>query len=148
MSLNAELTEAFGPIDATALSHIRNVVIDADPLVEATAFDDPLNPRVLQISLGDGIAAPGRIDVSWSETGYYSAHYTEPDLDCRFDYHPKPEATAKHFHPPPDAPSESVEPSCIRVDRPELVGLAVLQRWRAALDAGDPAVFNEGEQPP
>lgn len=140
-------SEPFGPLDLGALRHVRSVLDDAEPLVESTGFDDPVDPRLLQVRLADGFEADGRFDVRFSDRGYYSLHYTEPGLDARFDYHPNPHSPEKHFHPPPDAATPA-EPSCIRVVRPELVALAVVECWRTALDRGDPLALNAAEDPP
>lgn len=143
--LGDELTGAFGRTDLAALSNVRTLLVETEPLVSSTGYDDPLNPRSLRVELAEGIQAPGRFDVRWSERGYYSIHYAEPELDFRFDNHPNPHSPAKHVHLLPDA--VDTEPSCIRVERPELVALAVLERWRAVLD-GEYAALNDGSNPP
>lgn len=142
-----DLSEPFGPLDLDALRHVRSVLADAEPLVETTAFDDPIDPRLLRVHLADGFDADGRFDVQFSDHGYYSVHYTEPGLDARFDRHPNPHSTEKHFHSPPDAATPA-EPSCIQVERPELVALAVVECWRTALDRGDPSAMNAVADPP
>lgn len=81
----------------------------------------------------------------WSTTGHYGFHYEESSLAFRYDRHPNPHAPEKHVHLPPDA--EATERSCIEVERPELVALAVLERWRAAVGSGVEAL-NDGENPP
>lgn len=148
MSLQGELDGEFGPTDVTRLRHLRTLLTETEPLVERATFDDSLDPRLLRVHLAMGFDGRGRFDVRWSERGYYSIHYTEPDLDCRFDHHPNPHSPAKHFHPPPDAPSHDAEPSCVTVERAELVGLAVIQLWRAAVADDQPGVFNEADDPP
>lgn len=138
MSVRDDIAGSFGPIDSTALSHIRTLFDDTEPLVEETEFDDPIAPTLLRVYLVDGFGSPGRFDIRWSEYDQYSIHYTETDLDCRFDFHPNPHSSNKHFHPPPDARSTAAVRSCIEVQRPELVALAVVQCWRAALDPTTP----------
>ena len=130
-----EQSEVFGPIDAGALREMRDLFVDEEPLVQTASLDDPLNPQTLSVELSDGVgaAAAARIDVRWSLTGNYAAHYTDDrDQNFRFDCHPKPEAPKRHFHPPPDAPSRPVEASCITVAPVALVTRAILQRWRYA----------------
>lgn len=140
-----ELAGAFGTTDLAALSTVRTLLVETEPLVASTGFDDPLNPRSLGVELTDGIEAPGQFDVRWSELGNYSIHYSEPERDFRFDDHPNPHSPSKHVHLLPDA--RETEPSCITVERPELVTLAVLERWRAVM-AGDLSALNDGSNPP
>lgn len=144
-------SEAFGPIDAGALSEIRDLFVEAEPLVADTAVDDPLNPQTLSIELSDGIggATEARFDIRWSTSGHYAFHYTDGSgLNFRFDCHPKPEAPTRHFHPPPDAPSRPVEPLCVVVSELPLVTRAVLERWRDAYDRGTAAGLNDATDPP
>jgi hypothetical protein len=148
MSVRNELSGAFGPIDSTALTHIRTLFCETEPLVNETEFDDPIAPTVLHVHLTTGFGSSGRFDIRWSEYDYYSIHYTEPDLDWRFDRHPNPHSLEKHFHPPPNAPSKSAVRSCIEVERPELVALAVSQCWRDALETDDPSILNDADNPP
>lgn len=146
-----EQSEVFGPIDAGALREIRDLFVEMEPLVEAASLDNPLNPQSLSIELSDGIGdvSTARIDVRWSLTGNYAAHYTDDrDRDFRFDCHPKPDAPRRHFHPPPDAPSRPVKPSCIAVSEFSLVTRAVLQRWRYAYTHGTFEGINDAENPP
>jgi hypothetical protein len=141
----------FSHIDAGALREIRDLFVKLEPLVEAASLDDPLNPQTLSVELSDGIgdASSARIDVRWSLTGNYAAHYTDDrDRDFRFDCHPKPDAPRRHFHPPPDAPGRPVEPSCITVSEVALVTRAVLQRWRYAYVHGTFEGINDAENPP
>ena len=143
--------DAFGPIDAGALREIQNLFTEQEPLVEAAALDDPLNPQMLSADLADGVgeAATARIDVRWSLTGNYAAHYTDDqEQNFRFDCHLKPDAPRRHFHPPPDAPSRPVEPSCITVSEVDLVTRAILQRWRYAYTHGTFEGINDAENPP
>ena len=142
-----DLTDAFGPLDLAAIRHVRTLLEDTEPLVESTAFDDPVDPRLLRVHLNTGFEDDGRLDVRFSDLGYYSLHYTELGLDARFDYHPNPHSPEKHFHPPPDAGGPA-EPSCIEVERPELVALAFLECWRTAIDRGEPSALNDVADPP
>lgn len=146
-----EDAEVFGPIDAGALREIRDLFVELEPLVESATLDDPLNPQTLSIELDEGVgdASTARFDVRWSLSGNYAAHYTdEMDRDFRFDCHPKPDAPARHFHPPSDASSRPVEPSCITVSELPLVTHAVVQRWRAAYESGTFDGVNDAENPP
>jgi len=146
-----EQSEVFGPIDAGALREMRDLFVDEEPLVQTASLDDSLNPQTLSIELSDGVgaAAAARIDVRWSLTGNYAAHYTDDrDQNFRFDCHPKPDAPKRHFHPPPDAPSRPVEASCITVAPVALVTRAILQRWRYAYTHETFEGINEAENPP
>ena len=146
-----EQSEVFGQIDAGALREMRDLFVDEEPLVQTASLDDPLNPQTLSIELSDGVgaAAAARIDVRWSLTGNYAAHYTDDrDRNFRFDCHPKPDAPKRHFHPPPDAPSRPVEASCITVAPVALVTRAILQRWRYAYTHETFEGINEAENPP
>lgn len=138
---------AFGPSDPATLGAIRDVFVRHEPLVVEAAFDSALDPTTLAVDLAEGFAAAGRFDVRWSTRDFYSFHYTEPDLDFRFDYHPNPHSPPKHFHPPPDAATDAV-PSCITVEQAERVTLAVCQCWRRGIERDDPAAVNAAEDPP
>ena len=147
----AEQSDVFGPIDAGALREIRDVVVAQEPLVQAASVDDPLNPQTLSVELSDGVgaASTARIDIRWSLTGNYAAHYTDDrSRDFRFDCHTKPDAPSRHFHPPPDAPSRPVTPSCITVSEIALVTRAILQRWRYAYTHETFEGLNDAENPP
>lgn len=148
MGIRNELSDEFGPIDRTKLAHIRTLFDETEPLVARTVYDDSVNPRRLHIYLTTGFDAKGRFDVRWSDRNHYSFHYTELNLDFRFDSHPNPHSPLAHFHPPPAASSHTAVRSCIEVERAELVALAVIQRWRAALEQDDPSCLNEGDNPP
>lgn len=142
---------AFGPIDAGALRDVRDLFLEMEPLVESASLDDPLNPTTLSVELSDGVgdAASCRLDVRWSLADNYVFHYTDDrGRDFRFDRHPKPDASTRHFHPPPDAPGRPVEPSCITVTEVGLVARAVLERWRDAYDRGTLDGVNDAENPP
>lgn len=144
-------SERFGAIDGEALRDIRDRFVELEPLVESAALDDPLNPQTLSVELADGVgdADHARMDVRWSITDNYAAHYTDSrGRNYRFDCHPKPDAPRRHFHTPPDAPTRPVEKSCISVSEIELATRAVLGRWRAAYDAGEFELVNEATNPP
>jgi len=146
-----EQSEVFGPIDAGALREIRDLFIKHEPLVEGASLDDLLNPQTLSVELSDGIgkASTARIDIRWSLSENYAAHYTDDlERDFRFDCHPKPDAPKRHFHPPPDAPSRPVELSCITVREAALVTRAILQRWRYAHNHETFDGINDAENPP
>ncbi len=148
---SAEQAEVFGPIDARALREIRELILNQEPLVEEALLDDALNPQTLLVELSDGVgaASTARIDIRWSLTGNYAAHYTDDQgRNFRFDCHPKPDAPTRHFHPPPDAPSRPVEPSCITVREASLVTRAILQRWRYAYTNDTFEGLNDAENPP
>lgn len=147
--MSDEPQQGFGPVDLTALRRIRDVFDRHEPLVVDNELAT-IQPETLTITLSEGFTAPGRFDIRWSERGYYSFHYREHDgeLEFRFDRHPNPHSPEKHFHPPPDASTENADSSCIEVELPELVALAVLQVWRGALDAGDVSMVNTVENPP
>ena len=146
-----EQSEVFGPIDAGALREMRDLFVEHEPLVQTASLDDPLNPQTLSINLSDGVgtASTARIDVRWSLTGNYAAHYTDDrDRNFRFDCHPKPDAPKRHFHPPPNAPSRPVDQSCISVSELGLVTRAILQRWRYAYVYETFDGINDAENPP
>jgi hypothetical protein len=150
-SQSNEESEVFGPIDAGALREIRDLFVEQEPLVHTASLDDPLNPQTLSVELSDGIgeASTAQIDIRWSLTGNYAAHYTDDrDRNFRFDCHPKPDAPKRHFHPPPNAPSRPVEPSCITVSTVGLVTRALLQRWRHAYTHDTFEAINDAENPP
>lgn len=141
----------FGGIDAPSLSRIRNLWIDMEPLVTATGYDDVTNPSELRVELSDGIgeATRARIDIQWSDLGYYSFHYTDDsEVNWRFDHHPNPHSAEKHFHPPPMASTPEAEPSCIEVETPELVARAVYELWRLAYEEDDVNLLNSASNPP
>jgi hypothetical protein len=136
-----------GPLDFDALGEIHRI-FEEDGLVVETEWDDPLNPRKLQIHFVDGFdeQTSGRIDAKWTTNGYYSFHYSQSELDFRFDCHPKPGVPDAHFHPPPDA--RTAVASCIDVDSASLVARAVHKCWREAYEADYPAEANTLSDPP
>ena len=100
-----------GRLDVTALQTMGRRA-DSHPLVESWQFrPDSLSPRHLEIQLDPSAYPAGvtdaRLDVRWFTTDDYSLHYIETRGDdsyqCRWDRHPKPDASRIHFHPPPDA---------------------------------------------
>ena len=99
-----EHAEVFGSIDAGALREIRDLFVEQEPLFQNASFDGPLNPQMMSLKLSDGIgvATTARIDVQWSLTGNYAAHYTdEQERNFRFDCRLNPEASKNTFihHP-------------------------------------------------
>lgn len=140
--------DGFGPPDGASLVAIRDTFERYEPLVESTGFDSTFDPQVLIITVAVGFEEPGRFDVRWSTTDSYGFHYTEDDLDFRFDNHPNPHSPREHFHPPPAASTEDAEPSCIEVELAERVTLAVIQCWRSALESDDLSRLNAAENPP
>lgn len=146
----ADSEQGFGQPDASALSRIRDQFERHEPFASEYSFDSSENPTTLSITFSDGFHGPGRFDIRWSRRGYYSFHYREPDadLDFRFDRHPNPHLPEKHFHPPPDAARADAEPSCIEVELPDLVALAVLKAWRHGSESEDVGIVNTIEDPP
>lgn len=144
--MGGERTHGFGPPDLPSLEAIRDTFERHEPLVEESRFDDPIDPYRLAVHFSAGFEQPGRFDVRWATTDCYSFHYAEDGIDFRFDAHPNPHSPREHFHLPPDG--ERTEPSCIEVDLPELVTLAVLGEWRRAWEADDPSLLNDAENPP
>ncbi|WP_276258021.1 hypothetical protein [Haloglomus litoreum] len=141
----------FGPIYLPALQRIRNLWLDVEPLVETTAYDDPISPTELHVELSAGLgsADTARLDIQWSELDMYSFHYVDADdLNWRFDRHPNTHSPETHFHPPPDASTTAAEPSCIDVSEVSLVTRAVHAMWRAAYDHDDLSQLNSLSNPP
>lgn len=134
-----------GPVEYPVLRQIRDLLTEEEPLVAGTAYDDPVNPTELVVSLSTGRDAPGRFEITWWARDAYRFHYTEPDgIDFRFDRHPKADAPDAHFHPPPDG--GDAEPSFLgRETQPQVVTRAVVGRWRRAIVDGDGVeTLNEG----
>lgn len=141
----------FGAISIPALHRIRTLWLDTEPLVETTAYDDPIAPTELHVKLSDGIGAAdsARIDIQWSDHGMYSFHYVDSEnVNWRFDRHPNTHSPEAHFHPPPDAATAAAEPSCIEVTGVSLVTRAVHALWRAGYDHDDPSRLNSRSNPP
>jgi hypothetical protein len=143
-----------GPVDVTALEQIRRAFVGVDGLVDGSEtgiVPSLLDTTHLQVRFSDGIgnADEARFDIRWSTRGYYNVHHVD-DENCnfRFDYHPKPNAPVRHFHPLPDAPKDDVEESCITVREPQQVARAVHVLWRKAYDQDDQRVLNEATNPP
>lgn len=139
-----------GPIDHDALQTIRDIFLDAEPLVTRHSLSGRLAPQPeLNITVDDGFGERtcDRFDITWTERDCYSFHYTEEaGVEFRFDRHPEPSCQNKHFHQPPDATSRT--PSCIEVEQVEIVTRAVIKCWRTALDRNDPSVVNTRANPP
>lgn len=146
-----ELVGDAGAPDVGGMEIVRDTFLRSEPLVAEAGFDSVLSPREVRLLLGDGIgdADRARIDVTWYTSDAYSFHYTDSaDVDWRFDRHPNPHSPEKHFHAPPDARSHDAEPSCITVEEPRLVALAVIKLWRRAYETGSMDALNEAENPP
>jgi hypothetical protein len=144
-------SDEFGQIDLSALRRIQDLWITIEPLVVDTAYDDLVDPTMVRIELGDGIATAttARIDVQWSDRGNYSFHYVDDeDVNWRFDHHPNTHSPEAHFHPPPDASTAAAEPSCIRVREVSLVTRAVHKMWRVAYDDERVEPLNSLSNPP
>lgn len=152
---NSSETEEFsgdvGRPDPTTMRSIEQWIFDREPLADEAAFDDALHPTELQISFSDGIgdAEWCRLDVTWYQFGAYRFHYVDATgTNWRFDRHPNPHSPEKHFHAPPDAASHEAVESCIEVEEPRLVVLAVWKLWRRAYEDGDFSVLNAATDPP
>lgn len=128
-----DISGPVGPVDYPILQQIRDLLLEEEPLVESTTFDDLVNPTELIVEFSAGLDSPGRMEITWWKRGAYRYHYTEPDgVDFRFDYHPKDGAPDAHFHSPPDA--EKAESSFLSgVTQPQIVTRAVITRWRQAV---------------
>jgi hypothetical protein len=149
--LNAGLSGSFGPADPAALAAIRNTILDAEPLVTASGYDDPFDPNVLRIRLSDGIGGADwtRFDIRFSETDHYNIHHTNAaEVDFRWDRHPNTHSPLAHFHEPPNAGTEPAPASCIEVVEPTLVARAVVKLWRRAYESGELRGLNAGQNPP
>jgi hypothetical protein len=140
-----DLDGDLGTLDVASLDEIRSAFVGLDGLVDRVGFPNLADPEVLQVRFSDGIGETedGRFDIRWYQRGYYSIHYTDSLRDFRWDYHPKSGAPEKHFHPPPDAPSDNPEPSCIDVSMPPVVARVVHKLWRRAYDANSVSELND-----
>jgi hypothetical protein len=144
-----------GPIDRGALIDFRDTFERAEPLA-TTTLDDFLDPSELRIELSDGVgtAESARFDVGWTTRNDYNIHYTDTaGRNLRWDVHPNgyPHASKdKHFHPPPDASTDTsdVEDSCIDMSEIELVTQATHKLWRNVYEQGSFERVNEVSNPP
>ena len=146
-----ELSDEFGQVYLPALQRIRDLWMDLEPLVAETGYDDQVAPTELRIELTDGLddAETARLDIQWSTLDNYSFHYVDSsDVNWRFDRHPNTHSPDRYFHPPPDAGTDTAEPSCIHVDEVALVARAVHKLWRVAYDSGDLDRLNTLSNPP
>lgn len=140
-----------GAPDVEGMEIVRDTVLRTEPLVETAAFDSVLSPREVRLVLSDGIgdADRARIDVTWYASDAYSIHYTDSaDVNWRFDRHPNSHSPEKHFHEPPHASGHDAVPSCIGVEEPRLVALAVAKLWRRAYEDGSTSRLNTATNPP
>ena len=141
----------FGPIYLPALQRIRDLWLELEPLVDATAYDDVVAPTELRISLSDGLgdAENARLDIQWSELGMYSFHYVDgDDVNWRFDRYPNTHSPEIHYHPPSAAATTTAEASSIDVTDVSLVTRAVHAMWRAAYENDDAERLNSASNPP
>jgi hypothetical protein len=149
--IGADRVGEFGAIYLPALQRIRNLWMDLEPLVETTGYDAVVEPTELRVELADGIetAESAHFDIRWSELEMYSFHYVDTlEINWRFDRHPNPHSSEKHFRPPPAAATATAEPSCIRVEEVSLVTRAVYTLWRLAYETEDLARLNNLSNPP
>jgi hypothetical protein len=140
-----DLDGELGTLDVVAMDELRSAFRGLDGLIEAAGFQDPADPSVVHVYFQDGIgdATDCRFDIRWYRRGYYSIHHTDSiDRNFRWDFHPKVGGPDKHFHPPPDAPSQAVEPSCLTADQPPVVARVVHNLWRRAYDNGETSQLN------
>lgn len=137
-----------GRLDVAAMDRIRSAFTGLDGLIEAAGFENLADPREVHARFSDGIgeATWARLDVRWYRRGYYGVHHVDSTgRNFRWDHHPKVGAPDRHFHPPPDAPSDDPEPSCLTVEDPPVVARAVHKLWRRAFDTGDTGRLNDAE---
>lgn len=149
--LDAGLSGAFGVVDPAALTIVRNVLHDAEPLVSESSYDNPFDPATLRIHLSDGIGSAGktRFDIRFTDRGHYNVHHTnDAGVDFRWDRHPNDHSPLAHFHRPPDAATADAPASCIEVTEPALVARAALKMWRRAYETGDLGGLNAARDPP
>lgn len=149
--INEELTADIGAPDSTILRIIRDLFLHEEPLIEEISFDNILDPQELRVRFMDGIgdASWCRLEITWYRSGAYRFHYVdENDDNWRFDRHPNGHSSEKHFHEPPDADSETAQPSCILVEEPRLVARAVLNLWRRAYETESFRELNTAQNPP
>lgn len=149
--IEEELATDIGAPDGAILRTIRDLFLTEEPLIEETSLDNVLDPKTLHIVFADGIgeASWSRIDITWFRAGAYRFHHVdERGINWRFDRHPNTHSPEKHFHEPPDAPSETAQRSCIRVEEPRLVARAVLKLWRRAYDNESLEELNTAQNPP
>lgn len=135
--MTGDLSGPVGPVDYPVLRQVRDILLEEEPLVDDTGFDDPVDPNELVVDLSSGFGSPGRFEITWWKRGTYRYHYTDPDgIDFRFDNHPKDDAPDAHFHPPADA--GSAESSFLGTEvQPQIVTRAIVARWRRAIIDGD-----------
>lgn len=145
MRLDDDIDGELGTLDVAAMDEIRSAFTGLDGLIDAAGFENPVDPKLVRVSFADGIgeADSCRLDIRWYRKGYYSVHHTDSiDRNFRWDYHPKVGAPDAHFHPPPDAPSDDPEPSCLGVAEPPVIARAVHKLWRRAYDRGETTALN------
>lgn len=140
-----DLDGDLGTLDVAAMDEVRSAFTGLDGLIEGAGFQNLADPEMVHVYFSDGIgeATDCRFDIRWYRKGYYSVHHTDSiDRNFRWDYHPKVGAPDKHFHPPPDAPSDDPEPSCLTSEEPPVVARAIHKLWRRAYDTGNTTGLN------
>lgn len=138
-----------GPIDTDALRTVERIFYSrlGKLLTNVEYVPSAIDPVELRLHLAVGFeAGRARFDVQWWTNHGYKYHYIENDLQFRFGWERGTAHPEKHFHPPAD-PNEHRK-SCITHEEPELVTLAVINCWWAALQAGDPTQLNDRDKPP
>ena len=101
--------------------------------------------RAARVTVTPGIhKRGGYFDIQWWENGDYKYHYREEGVEFRFGREAANENTdnpVQHFHPPHDLNAH--KRSCIGVEEPpELVTIAVLKTWWAAVKNSDESLVN------
>lgn len=137
-----------GTLDVIAMDEVRSAFTGLDGLIDGVGFQNLADPKSVHVYFTDGIgeATECRFDIRWYQRGYYNVHHTDSlDRNFRWDYHPKMGAPDKHFHPPPDAPSQDVEQSCLTAEEPHVVARIVHKLWRRAYDTGRTSHLNVAE---
>jgi hypothetical protein len=145
---DGDLDGELGTLDVVAMDEVRSTFTGLDGLNEAAGFRNLADPEAVYVYFSDGIgdATDCRFDIRWYRKGYYSVHHTDSTgRNFRWDYHPKVRTPDEHFHPPPDAPSDDPEPSCLTAEKPPVVARAVHKLWRRAYDTGSTTKLNAAE---
>ena len=132
-----DITGPVGSVDLPVLQQIQTLLIEQEPLVESTRFDDPINPTELVVEFTLADRSHSRLEVTWWQTGAYRFHYTESDgINFRYDNHPKSAVPDAHFHPPPNA--GLAESSFLgSATRPLVITRAIVTRVREAIVDGN-----------
>ena len=132
-----------GPVSYPILQQIRDIFLTEEPHVETTRFETPAHPTELVVEFETGLETAGRFEITWWEEDAYRFHYTEDEIDFRFDRHPKKGAPQAHFHLPPDA-GEAVPSLLTGITQPQVVTRVILGQWRQAIiDQGELTCLNK-----